>query len=246
MTWLPIAASGKPEATSTTLMPASPASSSSTVSAGVTSMRRGHARQHQHGHRVDAHGGQRVDLLVHLHGADLGGEGRAGAAGQHHRGQQRPELAQQADGDQIGHIQVGAEAAHRHQRLEGQDQPHQHADQQHQRHRPHAGLVGGAQQIGAAELARPRRQAHHRHQRLAQPGEPVAGGRQPMDDHHPPGHRRRRRRARRLGQGLAGARQHGGDLRPGALPAWRRGAPPPWPAAAPPRRCRSSPARRGR
>ena len=42
---------------------------------------REHARQHEELDRRDADGGQRVDLLVHLHRAELRGEGGAGAAG---------------------------------------------------------------------------------------------------------------------------------------------------------------------
>ena len=63
--------------------------------------RRQHPRQHQPGDRVDAHDAERVDLLVHPHGAELGREGRAGAPGQHHRRHQRAELPQQRDADQV-------------------------------------------------------------------------------------------------------------------------------------------------
>ena len=38
---------------------------------------REHARQHQRIHGIDAERAHGVDLLAHLHGADLGGEGRA-------------------------------------------------------------------------------------------------------------------------------------------------------------------------
>src|SRR5207247_594448 len=40
-------------------------------------------------HRIDVHGAQGVDFLKHAHGADLGGHGRANAAGDedgHHHG----------------------------------------------------------------------------------------------------------------------------------------------------------------
>ena len=43
-----------------------------------------------------------VDLLVDLHGAELGGERRAGAAGDDDPGHQRAHLAHHADGHQIG------------------------------------------------------------------------------------------------------------------------------------------------
>ena len=54
---------------------------------------------------------QRIDLLVELHRADLGGERAARAAGDDDRGQQHAELAQHADRDQVGHEDVDAVAA---------------------------------------------------------------------------------------------------------------------------------------
>ena len=54
-------------------------------------------RQHEHLDRVEAERAHRVDLLVHLHRADLRGEGAARAAGDDDRGQQDAELAQDRD-----------------------------------------------------------------------------------------------------------------------------------------------------
>ncbi len=68
------------------------------------------ARQHQQLIGIDARGIQRVDLLVELHGADLGGEGAARAARDDDGGQEHPELAQHADGDEIDHEDLRAEA----------------------------------------------------------------------------------------------------------------------------------------
>ena len=61
-----------------------------------------------------------------------------------------PKFAQQADRDQVGDEDVGAEPPHRHRRLERQDQADQIAEQQHQRQRAHAGLIDVAQQVGHA------------------------------------------------------------------------------------------------
>jgi hypothetical protein len=69
------------------------------------------ARQHQHLERVDPEGPDGVDLLVHLHGADLRREGAARAAGDHDRGDEHAHLAQHGDADQVDHIDLAAELA---------------------------------------------------------------------------------------------------------------------------------------
>ena len=93
---------------------------------------RDQARKDQHADRVEADDGQRVDLLAHLHRADLGGDGAARAAGDHDRGQQHAELAQDQDADEVDDEDLGAEIA----QLEGallrddgaDDGRHQHDD----------------------------------------------------------------------------------------------------------------------
>ena len=50
---------------------------------------------------IEAHDPQGVDLLPHLHGADLGREGGAGAAGDHDRGEEDAQLAQDQDADEV-------------------------------------------------------------------------------------------------------------------------------------------------
>ena len=89
------------------------------------------ARDHQHLDRVEADRAQRVDLLVDLHRADLGGKGAAGAAGDDDRGHQHAQFAQDADRQQVDGIDLGAELAQLVGALVGDhhpDQKRQHAD----------------------------------------------------------------------------------------------------------------------
>ena len=69
------------------------------------------ARQHQNLDRIEPHGAQRVDLLAHLHGAEFGGVGAAGAAGHHDAGDEHADFAQHQDRDHVDDIGVGAEGA---------------------------------------------------------------------------------------------------------------------------------------
>ena len=64
--------------------------------------RREHARDDQEADRADRLGFQRLDLLGDDHRADLGGDARAGEAGQHDRRHQRAQLAEDRDGDDVG------------------------------------------------------------------------------------------------------------------------------------------------
>ena len=61
------------------------------------------------------------NFLVDLHRADLRGERRAGAPGEQDRRHQRSQLAQDRQADQVGDEDLGAELAHRHRRLERED-----------------------------------------------------------------------------------------------------------------------------
>ncbi len=69
------------------------------------------AREDQHADRVEPHHLQRVDLLAHLHRADLGGDGAARAAGDHDGGQQHADFAQLQDADEVDDEDVGTEIA---------------------------------------------------------------------------------------------------------------------------------------
>ena len=72
---------------------------------------------------------QRVDLLVDLHRAELGGVGRTGAAGHDHGRHHRAHLARHADRDQVGDVDLGAEQGQLRAADEGQDHADQQADQ---------------------------------------------------------------------------------------------------------------------
>ena len=71
------------------------------MSSGRADDQRDQARQHQDLDRIEAHDVQRIDLLTHLHGTDLGGDRRTGAAGDHDRGEQDGEFAQHQNTDEV-------------------------------------------------------------------------------------------------------------------------------------------------
>src|SRR5690606_38238930 len=70
---------------------------------------RNQARKDQHADRVQADYLQRIDLLAHLHRADLSGNGTAGPAGNHDRGQKHAQFPQDQDADEIDDEYVGTE-----------------------------------------------------------------------------------------------------------------------------------------
>src|SRR5690606_16294528 len=70
---------------------------------------RNQARKDQHADRVQADYLQRIDLLAHLHRADLSGNGTAGPAGNHDRGQKHAQFPQEQDADEIDDEYVGTE-----------------------------------------------------------------------------------------------------------------------------------------
>ena len=84
------------------------------------------ARHDQPPHRVEPHRAQRVDFLRDLHRSDLRGETSTRSAGHHDRGNQRPELTEVSDDDELGNIRHGAEAA----QLRDAQKPDDDADQQ--------------------------------------------------------------------------------------------------------------------
>ena len=93
------------------------------------------ARQDQHLDRIEPHGAQRVDLLAHLHGAELGGVGAARAAGDHDGDDQHADLAQDQNADQVDDVMLGAELAEMEDALLGDDAADQKGDQQDDGHR---------------------------------------------------------------------------------------------------------------
>jgi hypothetical protein len=78
---------------------------------------------------VEAHSRQGVDLLAHLHRAELGGVGAAGAAGDHDRDNQDADLPQYENPHHIDGVGFGAELAEVKETLLGNDRPDQKGDQ---------------------------------------------------------------------------------------------------------------------
>ena len=78
---------------------------------GERDRERDDARQHQRLDWVEAHGFEGIDLLAHLHGADLGRVGAARAPGDHDRHDQHADLAQHQDADEVDDVLVRAELA---------------------------------------------------------------------------------------------------------------------------------------
>src|SRR5688572_12462318 len=109
------------------------------------------ARDHQYLDRIHPHGAQRVDLVVQLHGADLGRERAARAAGDDDGGQQHAELAQHRDSDEIDDEDLAAELPELLRADVGDDHRDQEGDQRHDRHRGEARLVDVAHDRGQAQ-----------------------------------------------------------------------------------------------
>ena len=94
---------------------------------------RDHAGQDEEIHRREAEGGEGVDLLVHLHRAELRGEGGPGAAGHDDGGHQCAHLAGHGDAHQIGDVDLGTELRELDRADEGEDEPDQEGDERHDR-----------------------------------------------------------------------------------------------------------------
>lgn len=109
--------------------------------------------------------------------------------------------------DEVRDIDVRAEPAHRHQRLERQDKPNQQPEQQHQRYRLHAGLICGTQQIAAAKHSQARRQADCRCHDLAEIGQSAGTSAYAGQDYFVP----TRRWAGQTDRGWHGGRTDQGD-----------------------------------
>ena len=93
----------------------------------------------------------RVELLPHLHRADLGGVGAARAAGEHDRGEEHAELAEDEDADQVDDEILGAEEAELEHALLGDDAADEQRDEGDDRHRLKAGAVDVIDDRGEAE-----------------------------------------------------------------------------------------------
>ena len=92
---------------------------------------RDHARQHQLLDRVRAQRADRVDLLGHLHGAQLGRDAGAHAPADHQRGEHRRQLAREREADDAAHVGLGAEARQRKAGLQRQHHAREERRDQH-------------------------------------------------------------------------------------------------------------------
>ena len=111
--------------------------------------RRDHARD-----RVDRHHLHRRDLLGRLHQADLGGDRRAGAAGEQQARHHRAELAHQRQRHQHAERLGGAEALQRLVALQREHHADEQARHQDDDERQHAGEVDLARWSGGSGAAR--------------------------------------------------------------------------------------------
>ncbi len=79
-------------------------------------------RHHQPSHRIESHGAQRVDLLRHLHRRHLRREAGTRSPGDDNRGDQRAQLAEMRDDDELRHIDGGAKSSELRHAEEADDQ----------------------------------------------------------------------------------------------------------------------------
>ena len=124
----------------------------------------------------ETEGRECIDLLVHLHGAELRGERGAGAAGEddadHHGGH----VPGHADPDQIGDVDLGAELEQLDGSKKGEDHADEKADHADDRQRLRAHLLEDQHQIGAAKARLAAQEAAERDGDLAEEGNQLAAG----------------------------------------------------------------------
>ena len=92
---------------------------------------REHSRDHQKIDGGNSEGGESVDLFVHRHGSELGGEGRARAARHDDAGHHGPHFPGHSEADQVRDVDLGTELAELDGGDEGENQSDQKADQGH-------------------------------------------------------------------------------------------------------------------
>ncbi len=92
------------------------------------------ARHDQHIDRIEAHHAQRIDLLAHFHRAQFGRDRRAGAAGDHDRGEKHAQFAQRQNADEIDRISRRAEAFQQIDAALGDDAADEKIDERDDRH----------------------------------------------------------------------------------------------------------------
>ena len=106
-----------------------------------------HARQHEKLYGRQAERRKRVQLFVHLHRPDLGGE-RAPAPAREDDGRHKgAQLAEKADGDQIRHVHLHSEHLERGGGLEREDQSQQKSDERGDRQAVHARALEGKRRV---------------------------------------------------------------------------------------------------
>jgi hypothetical protein len=93
------------------------------------------ARDDQHLDGRQSQGADGVDLLLHLHRADLGGEGGARAPGDDYRGEQRRQLAAHREADAVDDEDIGAVALRLHPEEIGEHHADEERDQRDDRDR---------------------------------------------------------------------------------------------------------------
>ncbi len=129
---------------------------------------RQHARQHQHLHRRQAERADGVGLFGQPHRAELGREGRAGAAGDDDGDDDRRELARRADAHAVDDEDVGAVLLGLQAEQVGHDDADQHRHQGHHRDRRQAGLLELHGELAQAQPARAAQHVEQRDQRGAE------------------------------------------------------------------------------
>ena len=135
---------------------------------------RQHLRHDQPEAVRDAHHQHRVEFFGHPHHAELRGDGRAGAAGDQDRRQQRPEFADDAHAEDVDEVDVAAEAAQLLRRQVGQHHADQEADQRGDAQRLEAGVVDVGRNFAPRAAVRRRDEAAQvQHQLADQPDKAV-------------------------------------------------------------------------
>jgi hypothetical protein len=127
----------------------------------------------------------RVHFLGDLHGADLSGVGRAGAAGDDDGGDQRRQFAQHGQRHQFNDEDVGAIGFELLTALIGDHNSHHERQQGDDRQRVDAGGFDVAEQRPPAEPAGMQRQSSQGRRRLANEGQKSEGTVQMKDDRPP-------------------------------------------------------------
>ncbi len=125
-------------------------------------------------HGVEPHDPQRVDLLAHLHGPDLGREGRARTAGDHDRREEHRQFAQDEDAGEVDDERRRAELHELENALLGHDAADEERDQDDDRHPAIGDLLELIDDRRAAEAPRPCENAQ-------QSGDELAEERRPAD-----------------------------------------------------------------